>query len=157
MNIRNNLSTMTHATACLVILAAVATAQTTANPNPGLVGSLTNQLGVTPQQATGGAGAIFGLVKSKLNPADFSKIAAAVPGMDGFLKAPAAGGGTSSLGAVGSAVGGGSAGSVSALAGSFQSLGLSPSMVTKFVPVMQNYIGAKGGSSTASLFAGALK
>jgi hypothetical protein len=156
MNIRNNLSVMMHVAACLVLLAGIAAAQTTANQNSGLVGSLTNELGVTPKQAKGGAGAIFGLVKSKLNPADFSKIAAAVPGMDGFLKAAPTAHGASGLGSLASAVGGG-AGSLSSLAGSFQSLGLSPSMVGKFVPVMQNYIGATGGSSVGSLFADALK
>lgn len=156
MSIRNNLSATMHVAVCLIILTGIAVAQATANPNPGLVGSLTSELGVTTKQATGGAGAIFGLVKSKLNPAEFSKVAAAVPGMDGFLKAAPASGGASGLGSLASSVGGG-AGSLSSLAGSFQSLGLSPSMVGKFVPVMQNYIGAKGGSSTASLFAGALK
>lgn len=156
MNSRKNLAAIMHLAACLVILTGIAVAQATANPNPGLVGSLTNELGVTPKQATGGAGAIFGLVKGKLNPADFSKIAAAVPGMDGFLKAAPTAGGASGLGSLASSVGG-SAGSLPSLAGSFQSIGLSPSMVGKFVPVMQNYIAAKGGSSTASLFAGALK
>lgn len=156
MNIRNNLATVLHLAACLMALTSIAVAQATANPNPSLVGNLTNELGVTPKQATGGAGAIFSLVKSKLNPTDFSKLAAAVPGMDGFLKAAPNTGGASGLGSLASSVGGG-AGSLSSLAGSFQSLGLSPSMVGKFVPVMQNYIGAKGGSSTASLFAGALK
>lgn len=145
-----------NAIAGIVILVAIAAAQTTANPNPDLVGSLTNQLGVTPKQATGGAGAIFGVIKSRLNPADFSKVAAAVPGMDGFLKAAPAAGGASELGSLASGVGG-EAGKLLSLAGSFQSLGLSPSMIGKFVPVMEKYVGAKGGSSTASLFSGALK
>ena len=156
MNMRNNLPTIMHVAACLFIVTGIAAGQATADPNPALVGSLTKELGVTPKQARGGAGAIFGLVKSKLNPADFSKLAAAVPGMDGFLKAAPRPSGASGLGSLASSVGGG-AGSLSSLAGSFQSIGLSPSMVGKFVPVMQNYIGAKGGSSTASLFAGALK
>jgi hypothetical protein len=126
------------------------------NPNPELVGALTKQLNVTPQQATGGAGAIFGLAKSRLNPGDFSKVAAAVPGMDGFLKAAPSGGAGSMLGSIASQAGGGMGG-LASLAGSFQSLGLSPSMAGKFVPVLKNYIGGKGGSSVASLFAGALK
>jgi Protein of unknown function VcgC/VcgE (DUF2780) len=56
-------------------------------PNAGLVSHLTSQLNITPEQGVGGTGAIFGLAKSRLNPAEFSKLAAAVPGMDGFLKA----------------------------------------------------------------------
>jgi hypothetical protein len=30
-------------------------------------------------------------------------------------------------------------------------------MVSKFAPIMQNYIGTKGGSGLASIFSGALK
>ncbi len=62
-------------------------------PSPELVGMLTKDLNVTPKQATGGAGALFGLAKSRLKPDQFSQVAAAVPGMDGLLKAaPSAGG-----------------------------------------------------------------
>ena len=153
-------------TACVFALLGTALAQAqaaaAANPSPELVGQLTQQLGVTKAQATGGAGAIFGLAKSKLSPENFSKVAAAVPGMSGFLKAaPAAGqggtsGGTSPMGSLGSMVPGG-AGGLASLAGSFNSLGMSPSMVSKFAPVLQNYVGAKGGASTASLLSGVLK
>ena len=161
-----------------------------ATPSPDLVNQLTSGLSVTPQQATGGAGAIFGLVKSKLSPAEFSKISGAVPGMDGFLKAApsvngaaqgsaqgeaaqqaslpnaaqgagATQGVTGALGqgassSVGSLTPGG-AGGLASLAGSFQSLGMSPTMMTKFAPIMQSYIGSKGGTGAASAFAGALK
>jgi len=50
--------------------------------SPELVDQLTQPLSITPAQATGGAGALFGLVKSRLSPADFSKVASAVRGMD---------------------------------------------------------------------------
>ena len=36
--------------------------------SPELVGQLTKELSVTPQQATGGAGALFSLTKTKLSP-----------------------------------------------------------------------------------------
>src|ERR1700761_2705470 len=49
--------------------------------SPELVGELTKGLSITPQQATGGAGALFGAAKSRLSPDNFSKIAAVVPGM----------------------------------------------------------------------------
>jgi Protein of unknown function VcgC/VcgE (DUF2780) len=155
-------------TACVFALLGTALAQAqaaaAANPNPELVGQLTQQLGVTKAQATGGAGAIFGLAKSKLSPENFSKLSAAVPGMGGFLKAaPAAGqagqagqAGSSPMGSLGSMMPG-KAGGLASLAGSFNSLGMSPSMVTKFAPVLQNYVGAKGGASTASLLSGVLK
>jgi len=34
---------------------------------------------------------------------------------------------------------------------------MSPDMIAKFVPVLTKFVGAKGGSDTASLLAGALK
>jgi len=77
--------------------------------------------------------------------------------MDGFLKAAPASGGASSTSSVVSGLSGGAAGGLASLAGSFQSIGLSPSMVGKFAPIIENYIGSKGGSGVASLFGGALK
>jgi Protein of unknown function VcgC/VcgE (DUF2780) len=144
-----------------------ARAQATATGNSDLVSQLTSQLNITPQQATGGAGAIFGLAKTRLSPEQFSKIAAAVPGMNGLLHAaprtptagtPSATSGSAvgSLSSLGSAVPG-NAGGLASLATSFHSLGLSPGMAGKFVPVLQQYVGAKGGSNTAAMFAGALK
>ena len=62
--------------------------------NPELVGSLAKEIGATPQQAEGAAGALFGVAKQKLPAGDWSKVSAAVPGMDALLKAaPAMGGG----------------------------------------------------------------
>jgi hypothetical protein len=154
---------------CFISLCGTCTAraQATATGKSDLVSQLTSQLNITPQQATGGAGAIFGLAKTRLSPEQFSKIAAAVPGMNGLLQAapaPAAAGTPSatsgsaigSLSSLGSAVPG-NAGGLASLATSFQSLGLSPGMAGKFVPVLQNYVGSKGGSNTAAMFAGALK
>lgn len=67
----------------------VSTADATASE---LVGALTQQLGVTEQQATGGAGAIFGLAKSQLSPDHFGQVASVVPGMEGLLHAAPTGG-----------------------------------------------------------------
>lgn len=148
-------------TACLAVFFGVASVHA---QSPELVGQLTKQLSVTPDQATGGAGALFNLAKSRLSAGDFSKVAAAVPGMDGLLKAApkAESGGSSALGSVGSLGSMGSklpggAGGLASVAGSFQSLGLSPDMAAKFVPVMTKFLESKGGSSVGSLFAGAMK
>lgn len=129
------------------------------SPSPELVGDLSKQLSVTPAQATGGAGTLFSLAKSRLSPTNFSKISSVVPGMSGLLKAaPAA---SSSLGGV--SLSGltsglpGSAGGLASAATSFQKLGLSPEMVGKFVPVLTQFVQAKGGSGVASLLSGALK
>jgi hypothetical protein len=155
---------------CLLVLLAVVAGQAQAqnsvtsvakSPSPELVGDLTKQLSITPAQATGGAGALFGLAKSRLSAPDFSKISAVVPGMNGLLKAaPAASslssGGLSGISGLSKSLPGG-AGGLASVASSFQKLGLSPDMISKFAPVLTQFVQAKGGSSVASLLSGALK
>ena len=124
--------------------------------SPELVGQLTKQLSVTPAQATGGAGALFGLAKTRLSPSDFGKVSGAVPGMSSFLQAAPAAGGMSGLSSLaGSAPGG--IGGMATAAESFQKLGLSPDMIGKFIPILTKYVEGTGGSGVASLLAGALK
>jgi len=122
-------------------------------PSPELVGMLTKNLKVTPKQATGGAGALFSLAKSRLQPDQFSQVAAAVPGMDGLLKAAPSAGGLSALGGALPGAAGGLAPAVAA----FQKLGLSPDMVAQFIPLLTQFVGAKGGANVASLLGGVLK
>jgi hypothetical protein len=128
--------------------------------SPELTKQLTDQLSITPAQASGGAGALFGLAKSRLNPADFSKVAAAVPGIDSLIKsAPSAAkksGGIPGLSQIEGSLPG-SVGGLASVAGAFQKLGLSPEMATKFVPILTKFVESKGGASVASLLAGALK
>src|SRR5215210_9090595 len=128
------------------------------NPSPELVGKLTKELSITPEQATGGAGALFGLAKSKLKPEDFTKVADVVPGMDGLLKATPKPKKESSdmLSSVGSMLPG-KAGALASVAGSFKELGLSPEQAIKFVPIMTKFVDLKGGAGAAKLLAGALK
>ncbi|HKF47640.1 MAG TPA: DUF2780 domain-containing protein [Terracidiphilus sp.] len=125
-------------------------------PSPELVGDLTKGLSVTPHQATGGAGALFSLAKSRLSAADFGKIAAVVPGMSGFLKAAPSVSGGSGLAGMASMLPG-SAGGLASAASAFQKLGLSPGMVEKFAPILLNFVHAKGGAGVASLLSGAFK
>jgi Protein of unknown function VcgC/VcgE (DUF2780) len=165
-NIRKG--TMAGSSLCLLLLLAFSAARVQAqqsdltvekSPSPELVGQLSKQLSVTPAQATGGAGTLFKLAKGRLSPADFGQIAAVVPGMNGLLKAapaassPAGGGPVSGLS--GSLPG--SAGGMASAATSFQKLGLSPDMATKFVPVLTQFVQSKGGSRVGSLLSGALK
>jgi hypothetical protein len=127
-----------------------------ATASPELVGQLTKQLSVTPAQATGGAGALFSLAKSRLSPADFSKVATAVPGMSSFLKAAPAAGDTSELSSLASSLPGGM-GNLASTASAFQKLGLSPDMVGKFAPILTNFVQSKGGAGVASLLSGAIQ
>jgi Protein of unknown function VcgC/VcgE (DUF2780) len=125
-------------------------------PSPELVGDLTKGLSITSQQATGGAGALFGLAKSQLSAADFGKIAAVVPGMGSFLKAAPSTGGGSALSGLTSALPG-NMGGLASVASAFQTLGLSPDTIQKFAPIMTSFLQAKGGSNVASLLSGVLK
>jgi hypothetical protein len=147
-----------------------------------LVSRLTSSLGVTESQAAGGAGAIFKYAKSRLSPDDFGQVASAVPGIDSLMKAaPSAessgsggvtgavgsmlGGSDGALGGITGALGGsggtvsgvgGALGDLSALAGPFSKLGMSPDMIGKFVPVVLDYVKSTGGSGVMSVLKGAL-
>jgi hypothetical protein len=110
---------------------------------------LGKSLGVTPEQASGGAGALFEQAKKQLKPDDFAKVAQVVPGMDGMLKsAPSASGGLAS--SLGSMMGGSASGMGTVLE-QFKALGLSSEMVGKFMPVITQYVESKGGKGVASL------
>jgi hypothetical protein len=129
-----------------------------ASASPELVGALSKELGATPAQSAGAAGALFGLAKSRLKPEEFAQIASAVPGMDGLLKAAPAAGAAGSVGTSG-ALGqmAGSATGLASAASAFKTLGLSPDMVSKAVPVLTSFVSKSGGANAASLLAGALK
>jgi hypothetical protein len=155
------------ATGVLVVTAVAAYAQP-AEPdfsktaNPELVGALAKELQATPQQAEGAAGALLNTAKQRLQPSDWSQVSAAVPGIEGLLKAaPMAGaagtaGATGTAGAAASALGA-SAGGLGSAAAAFSKLGLKPDMVAKAVPILTQYVTKSGGAGVGSLLAGALK
>jgi hypothetical protein len=125
--------------------------------SPELVGALSKEMGSTPEQAAGAAGALFGVAKSRLNADQFSQVATAVPGMDSLLGAAPAPGG-----ALGGATGalsqlGGSASGLAGAAAAFSKLGLSPEMVSKAIPILTSFVTKSGGANVGNLLAGALK
>ena len=132
--------------------AAQEAASAAASASPELVGQLSKELGATPEQAAGAAGALFGIAKSRLKPEEFSQVSSAVPGMDSLLKA--APGASSAVGITGApAAATGLAGATSA----FTKLGLKPDMVSKAVPVLTSFVTKSGGADVGKLLAGALK
>jgi hypothetical protein len=125
-----------------------------AKASPDLTAALSQQLGTTPEQSAGAAGALFGVAKSQMKPSDWAQVAKAVPGMTSLLKAaPAAGGKKndplSQLGA--------SAGGLAAAAAGFSKLGLSPDLVAKAIPVLTSFVSKSGGANVGNLLAAALK
>jgi uncharacterized protein VcgC/VcgE DUF2780 len=134
--------------------AASADAAAAAKASPELVSALSKEIGSTPEQAAGAAGALFGVAKSRLKPEEFSQISSAVPGMSALLKAaPTAAVGTS--GALSKM--GGTASGLATAASAFSKLGLSPDMVSKAVPVLTSFVSKSGGADVGKLLAGALK
>ena len=129
--------------------------------SPELIGALSKELGSTPEQAAGAAGALFGVAKSRLKPEEFSQVSSAVPGMGALLSAApavAAGGATGTSGAA--AALSGAAKSASALAGAasaFSKLGLKPELVSKAIPILTSVVTKSGGAHGGKLLAGALK
>jgi hypothetical protein len=124
----------------------------------GVVDQLVTELGITPQQAEGAAGTLFGVAKGKLKAEDFSKVAAAVPDMDALLKAaPAPDAKTAALAMVGGAGGAGDVASMAAAASTMSKLGLKAETIAKVAPVLVKAVQAKGGAEVGTLLASALK
>jgi hypothetical protein len=121
-----------------------------------LIGSLTDLLGVSKDQATGGAGAVFREAKNNMNPGDFSQLLNAMPGIDSLINAaPQASG----LAGKASSMFGSSSGSLpgmAALTDSFAKLGLAPDMVNKYVDVILDFVQSEGGQQMMTMLKGAL-
>lgn len=127
-----------------------------ASASPELVSALSKEMGATPEQAAGAAGALFGIAKSRLTTEEFSQVSSAVPGMDTLLKAaPAAGAAVGTTGGLSQVAG--SASSLATAASAFTKLGLKPEMVAKAVPVLTSFVTKSGGANVGNLLAGALK
>ena len=127
-----------------------------AQASPELVGALSKELGATPEQAAGAAGALFGVAKTRLKADEFSQVSKAVPGMGSLLKAaPAASAAVGTAGALSQLSG--SAGGLAAAASAFTKLGLKPEMVAKAIPILTSFVTKSGGASVGKLLAGALK
>jgi hypothetical protein len=135
-----------------------------------LIGQLTQQLGVNPQQAQGLAGSVLGLVqgtvKEKLGDDAAGQVAQAVPEMKGWqqaaqAQAPSGEAGGGLMGALGGLMGGGSspggqgglggmlgslggaashAGEVAALVSLAQRFNIDASKVTLIAPIVLNFL-----------------
>jgi hypothetical protein len=125
-----------------------------------LTDTLVKKLGITSEQAQGGAGALFQVAKAKLDAGQFADLSKAVPEMDSLLNAAPkqsealsgiAGSASSVLGENNNPYG-----NLAGLASSFKVLNLSPDMVDEFVPVVVDYVSTNGGALTANILQSAL-
>ncbi len=115
-----------------------------------LIKTLSEQLGINEQQASGGAGLLLKLARSKLG-GDFEQLAGAIPDAESLIKAAPASGGLGALSGLLGKLGGGKLGNLAALAGGFSKLGLSSDMVGRFVPIVLKYVQEQDGAASELL------
>jgi len=111
-----------------------------------LTGLLTNQLGVTSNQAMGGVGSILSLAKERLSGMDFTALTKLIPGADTYMKT------ARDLGAVTGPVG-----DRSGLTAAFSRLGMGSDMVPKFTQILSDFVGKAGGQPASNLLLQAVK
>ena len=124
-----------------------------------LIQQLVANLGVSEEQAKGGAGMLFRLAQDRLSSAEFAEITDKVSGVDDMLTAAPTAGDAGPMGAVGavgglmSSLGGGSGslGALANLAGGFDSLGMDSGMVGRFVPIVSDFVRNQAGDAVGSL------
>ena len=134
--------------ACLLftaLLPGCAQMQGMAGQSADITSLLAKQLGVTDAQAGGGVGAMLKLAQEKLSAGDFDQVAKAIPGADKYLANAK------------QLLGGANVGNKAGLQSAFSKLGMSPSMVDQFIPIVTQFVGQTGGEQVKALFAGALK
>lgn len=128
-------------------------ASTAVKASPELVGALSKEIGTTPEQAAGAAGALFGVAKSRLKADEFSRIAKAVPGITALLDAaPSIGAAPGGIGALSQVAGTtGSTGGLASAASAFSKLGQARSrrQSRARADIVRDKVGRRGHRSSA--------
>lgn len=169
------LLSITAGLSCTVHAEAVSTPQINETLQPGIhtesylnsttvQGSLTDTLvkalGISSEQARCGAGAIFLVVKGKVDAGQFAELSKIVPEMDELLSAATKQAGSLNGQAEDSTSGqselGNPYGNLAGLGSVFKSLNLSPDKADEFVPAVVDYVRANGGALTANMLQSAL-
>jgi hypothetical protein len=124
-----------------------------------LIRKLTQDLGVSREQARGGLVALLRTGQQNLSRPDFEQFVADIPGADKLLKkAPAQSKLSSLAGGLGSMFGGRSgAGRWAGLAASFAELGVDLETAKKFGPIVLDYVRQHGGEDLVEKLRAALK
>ncbi|HCE4656018.1 TPA: DUF2780 domain-containing protein [Vibrio parahaemolyticus] len=92
---------------------------------------LTSQLPISTEQAAGGSSALIALAQSQLSQQNSTELQSLIPGLSNLKGAQSLLGNIESLSAVQSA---------------FNALGLDPSMISQFAPVILGYLNEQGAS-----------
>ncbi|WP_234494642.1 DUF2780 domain-containing protein [Vibrio maritimus] len=96
-----------------------------------VVNDLVNDLSISPEQATTGVGALLSLAQSSLGSEQQSELGSLIPGMDSLT----------SSGLLSSIQ------DMDSVKSAFSSVGLDPSMISEFAPIVLDYLGSQGASS----------
>ena len=107
------------------------------------VTTLMQAAGVTGNQAIGGLGSLLSLAKSKVTPADFSKLTAGFPTAEKYMNA---------LGGLG--INSGDIKTPLDLQAAYKKLGMNDDVQQKFTPAAINYVRNAGGDAAASVLSG---
>jgi len=121
---------------------------------------ITQQLGISEDQAKGGAGALFRLAQKTLGTADFGKVSEAIPQAQELIDtAPKAGALGNVLGSLTSSTGGSGSGTagLATLSSQFAKIDLDTDAIAKFVPVILSFAQAKGGEGLKNILGSVLK
>ncbi len=137
---------------CLLLLPLSVFAQTTDLLNAAkdsmsgsLTGSMQDKLDISKDQAEGGIGSVLTLAQENLSADDFSRFSGMIPGADSYL------GAAKSLCAFTCPLN-----NVAGLNGALGSLGMSPDVVSRFVPTLSDLLGQFGGPEATKLLQMAL-
>lgn len=133
-----------------------------------LIEALTQQLGVSNEQAQGGAGLLLQVAQQQLGSGDFDSLKALIPddleALLGAAPSAAAGGGEGVMGMIGAAaeaLGMGETidklGGLAALTQGFEQLGLDSEMVTKFISAVMEFLKSQGGEQVVAALQSVLK
>lgn len=134
-----------------------------------LIDDLVSQLGVSNEQAEGGAGLLFQLAKEKLGGDDFAQVAGLIPGIDDLIgKAPSAEAEASQGGSILGAIGGvaeslglgdiaDKLGDLAEVAGGFSKLDLDTDMISKFATLILGFVKEHGGEAVEAILKNVFK
>lgn len=98
-----------------------------------IISELTNKLNVSPEQAAGGAGALLSLASNSLSSSNNNELSQLIPGFSSLQNSVP---GLSQL-----------ATNSDGVSSVFSSLGLDPSLVSKFAPIILQYLTSQNASS----------
>jgi len=127
------------------LISSETTKSETVKEENGLISSITKNIGLTPTQATSGTATILQYAKNQVSDTDYTSLLKNVPALGNL--------GSSSL--TDNLLG--SVSSLESVQTAFKTLGIDPSLISQFVPLIIEYAKSVGGVDSQDILTGALK